>query len=792
MDFRPRSAVIILSLCILSLNPPVSAQRKLNFDTGWKFHLGDLPGAQQPAYPDKGWRQLNLPHDWSIEGHFSPDNPAGYGGGALPGGIGWYRKTFQTSLDTATRLSIEFDGVYMNSEVWINGHFLGNRPYGYSSFIYDLTPYLYRDSANVLAVRVDNSLQPNSRWYSGSGIYRHVWLIRTSSIHVANWGSYVTTPVAGPEQALVKAAITIRSDSDQRAMVTLVNTVLDPGGRAVDSFRSRATLPPDTSLVVSSLIPVSGPVLWSTDHPAIYTLRTDIYSGKFLLDRYCTPFGIRTIHFDPDKGFFLNGKPLKIRGVCDHHDLGCLGAALNDRALQRQLQLLQAAGVNAIRTSHNPPAPELLDFCDRMGILVMDEAFDCWELPKVKYDYHLYFDQWHKKDLQDMVRRDRNHPSVILWSIGNEIPEQGAEDGGQIARELSGIVKSLDTTRLVTSACNVVSAADLNGFAAALDIVGINYSISEYDQQKAQYPHRLFFGSETTSALSTRGVYHMPADKYTLKTPDMECSSYDNCWATWGSSAEEGWRAIRNRDFMAGMFIWTGFDYLGEPTPYTYPAHSSYFGFIDLCGFPKDAYYFYQSQWTSKPMVHLLPHWNWKPGQPIDIWAYTNCDRVSLFLNGKPCGVRSFLTRDQMHLAWRIPFSPGRLVALGYRDGKMVASDTVSTAGRANLIQLIPDRSILHCGGTDLSFLTVKVEDAHGVLVPDAENLIHFKVTGPGTIAGVDNGNEISLEPFRASQRKAFHGMCLVVIRTTDQPGKITLQATAAGLRPGAAVLESR
>ncbi|HUX85259.1 MAG TPA: glycoside hydrolase family 2 TIM barrel-domain containing protein [Chitinophagaceae bacterium] len=777
-------------LCLSQL--PGQAQRRTNFDRDWKFLKGDPPGSEQPGFNDSGWRGLDLPHDWSIEGPFSPDNPAGYSGGALPGRIGWYRKVFKSREFPGQHTWIEFDGVYMNSKVWINGHLLGNRPYGYSSFWYDLTPWLHSGSPNVLAVRVDNSLQPNSRWYSGSGIYRHVWMIRTGSVHVDQWGSYVTTPEVDPGKALVRATLTLSNDSSRSLSLTLVNRILDPSGKEVASRHLRFQAPASGKEILSDSMEVTHPRLWSPSTPGIYTLESEIYSGKRLLDQYRTSFGIRTFRFDPSLGLILNGKRLKILGVCDHHDLGCLGSALNDRALERQLQILKAAGVNAIRTSHNPPAPELLDLCDRLGLVVMDEAFDCWYLPKVKYDYHLYFGQWHQRDLSDMVLRDRNHPSIILWSIGNEIPEQGSKDGGKIATELAGIVHSLDPTRPVTSACNGIVSADQNGFAAALDVVGINYSIGQYDKQKARYPDRKFFGSETTSAFESRGVYFMPADSYHLKSPTLQSSSYDNSWAPWGSGARDGWRAIRDRDFMAGMFIWTGFDYIGEPTPYQYPAHSSYFGFVDLCGFPKDAYYFYQSQWTSKPMVHLLPHWNWNEGQSVDVWAYTNCDSVSLYLNGAAIGTRAFANKEQMKLSWKVVFRPGTLEARGWKGGKVVATATERTASAPSGIRLDPDRSILRADGTDLSFVTVRVEDAKGTLSPDADNLVHFSLTGPGAIAGVDNGDPTSLEPYQGNQRKAFHGMCLVVVRTTRKAGLVTLTATGDGLKTARVTLASR
>jgi beta-galactosidase len=473
---------------------------------------------------------------------------------------------------------------------------------------------------------------------------------------------------------------------------------------------------------------------------------------------------------------------MKILGVCDHHDLGCLGAAINERAIERQLQILKAMGCNAIRTSHNPPAPELLDLCDKIGFIVMDEAFDCWYLKKRPYDFHLYFGEWHERELRDMVVRDRSHPSIILWSIGNEINEQSHPQGGKIARELVGIVRQYDTTRLVTSALSQVLSADKNGYADALDVAGINYSTRLYDSQKKLYPKRLFISSEATSAVASRGVYHMPASQRIYKTSDMQCSAYDNCWVPWGNSAEDAWLAVKKRDFMSGLFVWTGFDYLGEPTPYKYPAHSSYFGIIDLCGFPKDPYYMYQSQWTNQTVLHLLPHWNWNAGDTVDVIAFTNCDEVKLYLNGQAIGSRSFANTDKIHLSWRVAYTPGVLKAEGYKNGVLVKTDEVKTAGAAYQIQLIPDTNVINANGTDLCFVTVKVTDAKGVLIPNADQLIQFEVDGAGKIAGVDNGNAISLEPHKANQRKAFNGMCLVVIQSNGTSGSIKLKAGSTGL----------
>lgn len=764
-----------------------------NFDEGWKFNPEASDGAQKVGFNDQTWASVDLPHDWSISGKFSKTSLAGANGGALPGGLGWYRKHFVSQNSVfGKRLAIEFDGVYKNAEVYINGHYLGLRPYGFSSFIYDLTPYMNpAGQMNVLAVKVDNSKQPNSRWYSGSGIFRHVWLIRNHEVQIAPWRSVIVSKVSHND-AIINAENWVFNHSNQSHTLTETNELISPEGLVISSSHLAFSLAPGDSIRLKTDFQLKNAALWDVNKPNLYKIISRLQNGKIKLDTYSEQFGIRSINFTADSGFYLNGRRLKILGVCDHHDLGCLGSAFNDRAMQRKLEILKSAGVNAIRTSHNPPAPELLDLCDRMGFLVVDEAFDHWQEAKNPFDYHLDYAAWHVRDLTDMVLRDRNHPSIILWSIGNEIPEQRMPQGGKMAAELAAIVKKYDTTRFITSACDNIVAADKNGFADALDVAGINYHIYEYDKQHTEFPKRKFFGSETASALSTRGIYHMPADSNILKTPDLFCSAYDNCVVEWGSSAEAGWKAVKDRDFIAGTFVWTGFDYIGEPTPYDYPAHSSYFGFIDLCGFPKDGFYMYQSQWTAKPVVHLLPHWNWKQGQLIDIWAYTNCDEVRLFLNGKALGSKLFADQQKFHVSWKVPFEAGKLLAVGYKNGHEVIKDSVQTAGKPYSLSVSADRTTIIAGGKDLSFLTVRVLDKNGIQVPDADNLIQFSLKGAGDIAGVDNGNEISLEPFQANERKAFNGMALVVIRGKHTPGQIQLDASSPGLTSARVDLTSK
>lgn len=785
-----------------------SPRRKVNFDKGWRFHLGDVRLAKEEEYLDNSWRQLNLPHDWSIEGKFDKNNPAGVGGGALPGGIGWYRKTFSLpKSDSGNMIFIDFDGVYMNSSVWINGHYLGNRPYGYSSFRYNLTPFLhYGKRGNVIAVKVDNSKQPNSRWYSGSGIYRNVWLVTTKKVHVEHWGTYITTHSVSSEEATVTLKTTVWNALHSNKPVTLTTLIYDSDGQEVTKAISHQTIKNDSRYEFDQEIKIDHPELWSTTQPVLYKAVSIVSDGKHTYDRYETPFGIRHFHFDPKEGFFLNGQHLKINGVCDHHDLGSLGAAINTRAIQRQLQMLKGMGCNAIRTSHNPPAPELLQLCDKMGFLVMDEAFDCWKKAKNPYDYHLYWNEWHKRDLSDLIKRDRNHPSVIIWSIGNEIPEQHDSSGTTIARELAGIVRSLDTTRPITSAMNNPPGSGHNFIAesGALDLIGQNYHDYLYPEFARKYPDKKFIATETTSALESRGDYNMPSDSVFIwplsrkdslhhMNADFTCSSYDNCRVPWGSTHERTLKAFEKYDFVSGIFVWTGFDYLGEPTPYGWPARSSYFGIIDLAGFPKNAYYLYKSVWTDTPVLHIFPHWNWQVGDTVDVWAYYNkADEVELYLNGKSLGIRSKKNDNNMpdgrsvgHVMWRVPYEPGTLKAVSRETGKTVLTREIHTAGPAAAIVLVPDRDTIHDDGEDLSFVKVKIVDANGNLVPRAKNLVHFSVGGPGFIAGVDNGSETDHEPFKADYRKAYNGLCLAIIQSKGKAGIITLTAQSNGLSSG-------
>jgi beta-galactosidase len=792
-------AVILLSFSGVKAQ---SGRTTLDFDKGWRFHLGDDKNVESTSFNDKSWRMLDLPHDWSIEGTFSKDNKATPEGGALPGGLGWYRKTFTIpATDKNKIIYIDFDGVYQKSDVWINGHHLGFRPNGYISFRYELTPYLHFGGSNTVVVKVDNSVQPNSRWYSGSGIYRNVWLVKTNKIAVNQWGTFITTPRVTSQSADVLVSTKVRLKMPTSS-VNVNTTIYNAQGKAVSSeVKSNLNLS-DSISTVNQTLTVKSPMLWSVDQPYLYKAVTKITQGKMVLDSYTTTVGIRSFVFDADKGFILNGKPLKILGVCDHHDLGSLGAAVNTRALERQLQILKEMGCNGIRTSHNPPAPELLDLCDKMGFIVMDEAFDCWEKGKVDYDYHIFFKQWHKRDLEDQLLRDRNHPSIFIWSIGNEIPQQTDTAALRIAPELARIVHSLDQSRPITTANDHPDTTNQIIKSGAIDLIGYNYHHKTYEKFNQTFPGKKFIGTETTSALETRGFYEMPSDSI-RRWPTVYdkpfshpnglgnvVSAYDNVSAPWGSLHEETWKLMKKNDYLSGMYIWTGFDYLGEPTPYTWPSRSSYFGIIDLAGFPKDVYYMYQSEWTDKTVLHIFPHWNWQPGKVVDIWAYYNhADEVELFLNGKSLGVKKKQGED-LHVMWRIPFEPGTLKAVSRLNGKVVLTRTINTAGKPTKIELTADRSNIKADGKDLSFVTVKILDKDGNIVPDAENRVNFKINGQGFIAGVDNGDPVSHAPFKANYRNAFHGLALAIIQAKEKAGIVNLTAESEGLQGASVVIK--
>jgi beta-galactosidase len=790
------TALLIL-LVSCQRTPPREA---INFDADWRFKLGNDSLAFVGSYDDSQWRQLNLPHDWSIEGKFDEANPAKPEGGALPTGIGWYRKTFDWKSNPDKVVFIEFDGVYRNSEVWLNGHSLGKRPSGYSSFRYEMTLFLV-EGKNVISVKVDNSAQPNSRWYSGSGIYRHVRVVSMGKVHVDQWGTFATTPFVSADSATVKLDVRLANQLGQNTTIAVKSILMTESGYEVARAETEPFIANTPIVEVSHNFEVEKPMLWDVNDPRRYNIVTQVMVDGDVVDVYQTPIGIRTFNFDAKKGFSLNGKPMKILGVCLHHDLGALGAAVNTRAMARQLEILKEMGCNAIRTSHNPPAPEFLDLCDQMGFVVMDEAFDVWKKKKVKFDYSKDWDENHVRDLEDMVRRDRNHPSVMIWSIGNEIREQFDSTGIAIAKELTDIVKKLDNTRPVTSALTENDPAKNFIYQSkSLDLIGFNYKHDFYPRFPKVYPGQKFIATETMSALATRGYYDLPSDSIRrwptaynvpLVGANDACmvSAYDNVSAYWGSTHEETWKVIKKNDFMSGLFVWTGFDYIGEPTPYPWPARSSYFGIVDLAGFPKDAYYMYQSEWTDKPVLHLFPHWNWQAGQTVDVWAYyNNADEVELFVNGKSAGVKT-KTGDDLHVMWRVTYEAGIIKAVSRKNGQTVLEREIKTAGVPARIELTADRTNIAADGSDLSFVTVRIVDKDGNMVPTADNLVNFALEGEGFIAGVDNGYQASMEPFKANYRMAFNGMCLAIVQNNGHSGTIKLKATSKGLQSAEVVV---
>ena len=797
----------VLLPCLFLVCIVLQARDRQNFDRGWRFLLADTAVMASPDYNDAHWRTLDLPHDWAVEGDFMATNPSGAGGGALPGGVGWYRKHFKMEngkdggKEKPLLYFLEFDGVYMNSTVYVNGQQVGHRPYGYSSFEYDITPYV-REGDNVVAVRVDNSDQPNSRWYSGCGIYRHVWLTATALVHVRHWGVYVET---NARTGQVKVTTDVEG-----AGYKVRNTVYDANGKEVG-------------------MKVRKPHLWSPADPYIYKVRTQVLQGGQVVDEVWTTTAFRDFRFDAQTGFWLNGQNMKLNGVCEHHDFGCLGAALHEDALHRKLVKLKAMGVNAIRSSHNPPAPELLNMCDTMGFIVMDESFDMWRRRKTQNDYARFFDEWHERDLTDLVLRDRNHPCILMWSIGNEVLEQWssaeadtltleqanlilnaghdastlAKDGEMsvqtlLAEHLSDIVRRYDTSRPITAGCNEPSPGNHLFKGHALDIIGFNYHHEWIKDVPKDFPNRPFIMTESVSALQTTGFYMMPSDSvykapvewwlpYT--DPTFMCSAYDNMHASWSSTHEQTWDVVKHTPYVGGQFIWTGFDYIGEPTPYGFPARSSYFGIIDLSGQPKDIYYMYQSEWTDQPVLHLFPHWNWLEGQQVDLWCYySHADEVELFINGKSQGVRrkreakeergerreerEINLSSEYHVGWRVTFEPGEVRVVARKDGRQVAEQTIKTAGQPDHIQLSVDYA-----GKDLTFVQATVVDKDGNRCPWAEDQIVFSANGAQVIA-TDNGCQTSMERFTSPRRKAFFGRCMAVVK-----GKGVLKALSPMLK---------
>lgn len=804
-----------LLLLAFSLAAQSSLRNRVSFNEGWLFKKTTDSTASGVQYNDADWRRLQLPHDWAIEGPFKPEyNPRT--GGLPVFDKAWYRKHF--TMDVATKgkvVTLEFDGIMYNSTIYINGTKVYERPNGYIGFEVDITSYLKYGSENVIAVFLNPEML-SSRWYPGAGIYRNVWMEIKNPVHVKHWGNHITTPVITKEKGMVRVETNLSNKLKKRKGSYKIKTsIVDANGTEVAVAESGFKFSTADAKVVQEL-EVKQPKLWDMETPYRYKAVTTVLHNNRAVDNYTENFGIRSIAFSRE-GFFLNGRQVKIKGVCLHHDLGALGTAVNYRATERQLEIMKAMGVNAIRTSHNPASPEQLELCDKIGLLVQEEAFDCWALPKVENGYNKFWVKWYEQDLRDMIRRDRNRPSIIMWSIGNEIREQNQKDGNLLARTLSKICKEEDPNRPTSAGFNNFDNAIKNGLAAEIDLVGANYKPADYAPTMKRFTDWIVYGAETASCVSSRGEYHLPLKKYD-KHPSLQVSSYDNQSPSWAYPPDVEFHFQDSLPHVIGEFMWTGFDYLGEPTPYggkdnlthgnwdvDWPSRSSYFGAVDLAGFPKDRFYLYQSRWTTEPMVHILPHWNWEGSGHITIpvYCYTNCDEAELFVNGKSYGRKKMgvdKTRipvdfnawkkrpkyfdSPYRLNWEVPYEAGEVRVVAYKNGKEAATKSIKTAGAPQQISLMPDRKEISADGYDLSFITVKIEDAAGNFCPLADNKIEFMVSGPATIAAVDNGNAASVEPFQANYRKAFNGLCLLVIKSKKgEPGEVKVEASSPGLK---------
>jgi beta-galactosidase len=787
----------------------------------------------QPNFDDGSWRSVNLPHDWAIEGPFHVGWSEGVGGGMgrLPSpGTGWYRKQLDIPRsDAGKSIFLDVDGAMSYAMVWLNGKLVGGWPYGYASWRVDLTPYVVPGGTNQLAIRLDNP-SDSSRWYPGGGIYRNVWLTKTEPIHVGHWGTFIKTQNVSRKSAEVHLDVTIDNDSNQRANVSVVTEIfaLNASGQKIGSLVARIppaalTVAAGSNAISSGNVTITNPKLWGpppNQQPNRYIAVTTISKDEQLLDRYETTFGIREVRFDPDRGIFVNGEHVPIRGVNQHHDFGALGSAFNERAAERQLEILREMGCNAIRMSHNPPAPELLELTDRWGFLVLDEIFDCWERKKTPLDFHLIFPEWHEPDLRAFIRLDRNHPSIFLWSIGNEVGEQyTGETGVKVAKELCEIAHEEDPTRPVTTAMNYAKP-DMP-LPAVMDVIGLNYQgegirdtpayaelkgIStppQYAVFHQTFPEKVILSTETAAALSSRGDYLFPVfDGFSAPVKDgsggdskkQKVSAYELYSADFGSSVDKVFAAQDQHPFVAGEFVWAGWDYLGEPTPY-YGARSSYFGIIDLAGFKKDRFYLYQSRWRPElPMAHILPHWTWpeRVGEVTPVHVFTSGDEAELFLNGKSLG-RKKKGQYEYRLRWDdVVYEPGTLQVIAYKNGTPGATAEMKTSGEAAKLKLEPDRKVIRADGKDLSFVTVTVTDRNGLTVPRADNRIAFKIQGPGEIVATDNGDPTSFESFQSHDRKAFNGLCLVIVRgIARQSGTIKLTAESESLGSAIITLQS-
>jgi beta-galactosidase len=802
---------VVSSVMVFMLINVLNAQERsvMLLDKGWKFKNAEIEQAAAVNCNDADWEKVRIPHDWAIKGNFDmnldpqmvqvvedgekvPRLRTGRTGALPMFGVGWYRKVLPVnSADRDKRVFIEFDGAMSLAKVYLNGSFVGEWPYGYASFSFELTPFLQFNKENILAVRLENKPE-SSRWYAGAGLYRNVRLVKTSETHVAHWGTYITTPKVTSKSAEVIIRTEINGVANQQSQVKLVTDIYTKSGEKVASVISKQAMQGKMDFFQKTSI--KNPKRWSLESPHLYTAFSKVYVDNMLKDEYKSTFGCRTIRFDKEKGFFLNDKHVKLQGVCMHHDLGPIGSAVNYRATERQVQMMKEMGANAIRTSHNPPSPELVQICDSMGVLLQIEAFDEWKHGKNLNGYHLYFEKWAEKDIRNMVRRDRNQPSVIMWSIGNEIREQGiAGEGKEIAGFLAKTCREEDPTRPVTAGLNSHTIAIKNGLADMIDLVGLNYKPNDYKKTKDENPGYVIFGSETASTVSSRGEYKFPVQE--VKSPwynDYHVSSYDMEYPRWASTPDTEFEMQDDNEFVLGEFVWTGFDYLGEPTPYNEgtPARSSYFGIVDLAGLKKDRFYLYQSKWSETPVLHLLPHWNWhdRLGQNVPVYCYTNYPKAELFVNGKSMGVKQ---KDKSNkytryrLMWNdVVYQPGEIKVIAYNDkNEAVAEKVIRTAGEIFTVKMNPDRPTIHADGKDLSFVTIEIVDKEGNLCPRADNLLFFEVEGAGKLKALCNGDPTDQTSFGSNYMRAFNGKIVATIESALEPGEIELKVTGGLLK---------
>jgi beta-galactosidase len=786
---------------------PVVGREVVNFNRDWRFAKGGQGGAEAADFNDSTWRTVRLPHDWAISGPFNP-NEDGYAGKLPWRGVGWYRKTFTLDkADQGRRVYFDFDGVMAFPQVYINGQRAGGWDYGYMSFRVDATPYVKFGQSNVIAVFVDTR-KHGTRWYPGAGIYRKVTMTLCNPVHVAHWGTYITTPEVGGDSATVRIRTTIENHLDKKSNATVGILLLDPEGRPAATGGRDVVIPQDGSRDFEQSLVIKNPQRWDVNSPNLYTARTVVRIGDKIVDTDTTVFGIRTFEFTANDGFHLNGRRVQLRGVCLHHDQGPLGAAFYTRAMERQLEIMGDMGVNAIRTSHNPPAPELLELCDRMGFVVWDECFDKWDKTADRIDGQPALEIYGEKQLRNFVMRDRNHPCVIIWSIGNEIESQPRDPEGlspERVKFMSDFVRKCDTTRPVGMACCFPNQVAQSMFDA-LDLTGWNYG-RRYAKYHQRYPDKPIIYSESASALSTRGFYELPLRQSKKDySKQFQVDSYDRNAAQWSDIPDREFQLMEKDSFVAGDFVWTGFDYLGEPTPYSRQARSSYFGIVDLAGIPKDRFFLYRSYWRPDALtVHILPHWNWpdRVGQNVPVYVYTNGDSAELFLNGKSLGRRTktkeagpsyYGVLDKYRLCFNdVNYEPGELKGVAYKDGIEIGQAVMCTADKPAAIHLTPDRSQLAASGEDLCYVLVEALDSNGTPCPLADNMIRFKIEGPADIAGVGNGNPLSLEPFQADYRKLFFGKAMLILRTKEgDNGDIRITAESDGLTPAEVTVQSK